>query len=158
MNTKDKLQLMKELDTANAKHIQDWKEREDEKMAGKITGILVDVVKGTIDKATIDKSLDGYYAALNCRCIDIVSRTVGGKRFLVICDDEGLLKNDIKVSAIAPSGEVMLVGNLFIVNSDGADDVESLTDEECQHIKRCAYTVRMSHEEKAYPVLNYCGY
>ena len=158
MNVKEKLRRMKELAAANEQHVQEWKAREAEEMAGKITGVLVDVTKRTIKKVTIEKSLDGYYAALNCRCIDIVSRTIGGMPFLIVCDDEGLLKSDMCVSAIAPSGETMLVGNLFIVKSDGTDDIESLTDNECQHIMRNQLEVRKFPSLMPYPIICNCWY
>lgn len=57
-----------------------------------ITGVLVCPDTGTAEKATIENSLDGYYKALDCDIIDITMRTVGNKRYDIICDDEGLLK------------------------------------------------------------------
>ena len=59
-----------------------------------ITGVLVNPDEKTVKKVTIEKSLDSYYKTLDCSCIDIVTRKIGGRRFDIICDDEGLYKDD----------------------------------------------------------------
>lgn len=129
MNIKDKLKVMDEIAAANRQHVEDWK------MANhKIKGVLIDTVKGTAEVVEIDKSLDEYYKVLNCRCIDIVQRCIGGKAFDIICDDEAALVDSPLPSAASPLGEVMLYGNLFVVKFDGEEDVESLTDEDVAHI------------------------
>ena len=74
----------------------------------KITGVLVDVNAGTVKEATIEANLDSYYKALNCDCIDIVVRSLGPYRFDIICDDEGLLKDNARMSATDPHGHPML--------------------------------------------------
>lgn len=38
--------------------------------------------------------LSDYYREIGCDCIDITSRIIGGKPFDIICDDEGLLKDN----------------------------------------------------------------
>ena len=102
----------------------------------KITGILVNVWDGVACKATIEKSLDSYYKTLNCDCIDIVSRHIGGQGFDIICDDEALLKANPRPSAMHPDGNVALCGNLFIVNYDGMGDVCSLRQGQIDHVMR----------------------
>ena len=37
----------------------------------------------------IEESLAGYYDAIQCCCITIVSRKIGGHRFDIVADDEG---------------------------------------------------------------------
>lgn len=129
MNIRDELKVMDEIAAANRQHVEDWK------MANrKIKGVLIDTVKGTAEVVEIDKSLDEYYKVLNCRCIDIVQRCIGGKAFDIICDDEAALVDSPLPSAASPLGEVMLYGNLFVVKFDGEEDVESLTDEDAAHI------------------------
>ena len=83
---------------------------------------------------TVEKDLDSYYKILNCRCIDIVRRGIGGKRFYIICDDEALLTSSPRVSAVGIDGEMMLAGNLFVVQTDGGDDLQSLTEAEIRHV------------------------
>ena len=97
----------------------------------KITGVLIDVKEGTAKKTTIEKSLDGYYKALDCDCIDIAAREIGGKMFDIILDDEGLLKNDPIMSGVQ-NGHPCFVGNLFIVKYNGRGDVTSLSDDESE--------------------------
>lgn len=156
MNVKDKLKVMDEIDAANRRHVEDWKKRR------KIKGVLIDTIKGTAEVAEIDKDLDTYYKVLNCRCIDIARRTIGGRAFEIICDDEATLVKYPMPSAISPFGSVMLYGNLFVVGFDGKDDVESLTDKEIAHVKRnlIKYRLRTDKEQKTYTALanvGYCG-
>ena len=93
----------------------------------KIKGILVDVKSNIIDVCEIEKSLESYYKILNCKLIDIVSMKIGNRYFDIICDDEGLMKEDITISAIYDDFTPALVGNLFIVRHDGRGNERSLT-------------------------------
>lgn len=129
MNIKDKLKVMDEISAANRQHVEDWKMKN-----RRIKGVLIDTVKGTAEITEIDKSLDGYYKVLNCRCIDIVQRYIGNRCFEIICDDEAALADAPLPSAVSPLGEVMLYGNLLVVRFDGEDDVESLTDADIVYI------------------------
>jgi hypothetical protein len=95
----------------------------------KITGFLIDVDSQEAKKVTVEKSLDGYYGILNCDCIDIVTRKIGGKRFAIVCDDEALLKSNPTPSAFDKDGYPMLFGNLFVTNNAG-EDIASITDED----------------------------
>lgn len=95
----------------------------------KITGILVNPTDGTVKKATIAKSLDSYYTALGCSCVDIVSRRIGKHRVEIICDDEGLLTDNPRPSATDAKGRPCLFGSLFICDFDGVEDVTSLPDD-----------------------------
>lgn len=160
MSIRDKLKVTEEVKAANRQHVEVWKKEQEAKgMCKLITGVLVDVVKRSIKLETLDQSLDEYYTALNCRCIDIVTRRIGGKSFLVICDDEGLLVDRPKISAIDPLGEAMFCGNLFIVKTDGADGVMSLTEADVDHILNNTMNVRArSYYPELYPVICNCTY
>mgnify|MGYP001132130044 CR=1 FL=1 len=57
MDTKRKLGVMKEIEAANKRHVEEWKR---EQAGRKITGVLVDVKTGTVAKATVEKNLDSY--------------------------------------------------------------------------------------------------
>ena len=52
---------------------------------------------------------------------------IGHKNFDIICDDEGLMKEEITISAIYDDFTPALVGNLFIVRHDGRGNERSLT-------------------------------
>lgn len=100
----------------------------------KITGVFLNADEGTIQEKTIEKSLDGYYDLLKCDTIDIVSRSIGGQYYDIVCDDEGLLNDSPIVSAIGIDGTPMLVGNLFIVKFDGVDNERSIFGDEITHV------------------------
>lgn len=111
------------------------------KQSEKITGVLVDVKAGTVKETTLDANLDSYYSALNCSCIDIVSRRLGPYRFDIICDDEGLLTDNPRISGIDPQGLPALVGNLFFCRHDSNGNITSLTPAECAFILSRAYPI-----------------
>lgn len=123
----------------------------------KITGIVVNPSEGVAQQATIEKSLDGYYKLLDCSCIDIVSRRIGGKRYLIVCDDEALCKENPVITAISSDRQPMLFGALFVVKSDDRDDVRSLTDSEAAHILRCRVTLR-DPKKHTWQALYPCNY
>ena len=99
-----------------------------------ITGYFIDPGKAIAEPRTIEKSLEGYYALLRCDCIDIPSRTIGGRRFDIVCDDEGLLKSNPIISAYDTNDAPMLVGPIFVVKFNGKDDVISLTEEDLDYV------------------------
>lgn len=110
----------------------------------KIKGVLIDVEEGLEAKPmVIIDSLDTYYEILKCSCIDIANRDIGGKRYDIVCDDEGLFKDRAYPSAIGRGKDVMLVGNLFIAGTaDGEGELTSLTDDDVENI--------LSHMKWAY--------
>lgn len=152
MNVKEKLEVMKEIDAANKQHVEDWKKDH------QIKGVLIDVAQETATIATIDKELDSYYKVLGCRCIDITRRKIGRKRFEIICDDEGALTPQPKISAVSNAGETMLVGNIFIVGFNGVDDVRSLTDEEAEYVMSRVQKMYTLAYPDGYPMLTGCEY
>lgn len=99
-----------------------------------IRGFFLDPENNIAEERTIEKSLGSYYSLLRCDTIDIVSRSIGGKRYDIICDDEALLKADPYVSALDPNDQPALVGALFVVKFDGHDDVTDLDDEDINNV------------------------
>lgn len=75
--------------------------------------LLLDV---TQDKVMIIETngLQDYYKLIRFNTIDIINRGINGKRFDIICDDEGLFKNSPQISAISRKRQALLVGNLII--------------------------------------------
>ena len=102
--------------------------------------------------------LEDYYKMIDCRMIDIVNRSIGNKRYNIICDDEGLLKDNITISAINKDWQEMLVGNLIICGLAKQGELTSLTDEDIAHIKKKIIQVRSMLKPEGYPILSECEY
>lgn len=126
----------------------------------KITGFLIDVENNCAAPVTIDKGLDGYYNILNCDCIDIVRRKIGSKHkeYEIVCDDEALLKDNPKISALDSGLNIMLCGNLFITRFDGMDDIESLEKQDIEYIKQYIRCYPTRKYPIPYPMLVECDY
>lgn len=94
-----------------------------------INVFLLDVYNETISTIDIEPNdLDTLYEKLNCRCIDIVTRTVDGTQFDIVCDDEGLFHEPCKISAVGKDGRPMLVGNLIFAHHDAEGNLTGLED------------------------------
>ena len=99
--------------------------------------LYLDTIMSSIEEKEIEDNLDTYYKLLNCRCIDIATRKIGNNWYDIICDDEGLLKQEIIPSAIYESNkEIALVGNLIIAKNDGYGNIIGLEEEEIEEIKK----------------------
>ena len=96
---------------------------------------LIDVDEKKAKAVDIDTSLESLYETLKVGTIDIVSRKVGGRWFDIVCDDEGLLKDNPKPSAVSPEGKVMLVGNLLFFHNDGEGNLTELTEDDIDHLQ-----------------------
>ena len=80
--------------------------------------------------------LEDYYRLIGCDCIDIVARKIGDKYLEIICDDEGLLKENPRISAVDKNMKPTLVGNLLIAGPTDEDgELTSLTDKDIELIK-----------------------
>lgn len=83
-------------------------------------------------------NLDWMYETINCETVDIIHREIGFSKisFSIICDDEGLLKDNQIISAISPRTNEKLVGNLIIVSADTDEDgnLIGLTDAETRYV------------------------
>jgi len=130
-------------------------------MKKKITGILIDTEANTANVATIDTTLESYYAALHCSCIDIVERTIGKskKYFTIVCDDEGLLVPAPCISAVSDRWEPMLVGSLFIADFDPeTGDLVSLSAAELEYVLNHIIFASSSHRTTPFPLLCQVGF
>ena len=83
--------------------------------------------------------LEDYYKHLECDCFDIAHRKIGDKYYDIFCDDAGLFRDGFIFSAIFPTGEGMLVGNLIFANHDDQGNTTSLSDDDIRNIKRNAH-------------------
>ena len=130
-------------------------------MKKKITGVLIDTVSNTAEVVTLDDTLEAYYSALNCSCIDIVERTIGKseKRFTIVCDDEGLLKTTPCISAVSDLWEPMLVGNLFVTDLEhDTGDLASLSEHELEYVLDHIIFALNSRRNTIFPLLLQVGY
>lgn len=123
-----------------------------------ITGVLIDTQSATAKVVTIPKKLESYYAAINCRCIDITRRRLDGKPFDIVCDDEALLRDNPVLSAISSTGEPMLAGNLLLLQFDGFNDLRSLTKPEIAHCMRLMRKMTNLFDGSSHVLLTHCDY
>ena len=130
-------------------------------MKKKITGVLIDTEANTAKAVTLDNTLEAYYSALNCSCIDIVERTIGEseKYFTIVCDDEGLLKAAPCISAVSYLCEPMLVGSLFIADFDhDTGGLASLSGHELEYVLDHIIFAVSSCRTTPFPLLCQVGY
>lgn len=130
-----------------------------------IAAYLIDVEHETASVIIIPAELHAYYKALNCRTIDIVTRQIGvtyhnrkARVFDIICDDEALLKDAPKISAIDNLGIPMLCGNLLIVRVDDEGDTVGITPDDVKYLKRFILPQGTRRFPKPYPMLHQCEY
>lgn len=83
----------------------------------------------------IEDDLHTYYRLLDCNMVEIVERKIGRKWFDVICDEEGLFREDPYISAIDNLGSPMFVGNLLFLHHDDEGNMTGLSDREIEYLK-----------------------
>ena len=105
------------------------------KGANNMKTILINAESGIVEIVDVVDDLDVFYAEINCRCIDIVFRTIGDRTYSIMCDDEGLFKEMPIISAVnSKTFERMFVGNLMIFNDNDEGDLEGLSDDDIDYI------------------------
>lgn len=127
----------------------------------RIMGVLIDVEKEMVGPVEIPNDLDAFYKVLNCGCIDIVTRRFGDskKAYDIVCDDEGLLKEPQKISAVDSAGNAQLVGNIFITGTaDAEGNLTSLSTEDFNYILSKIQLIRTKKFVTPYPMLTQCEY
>ena len=120
--------------------------------------VLLNVYEDFAKVVEVEDKLEDFYKNLDCDCIDIVQRKIGGKWFDVMCDDEGLYRSDQKISAINDMGQPMLVGNLMFFKHDEAGNTIGLEAEEIEHIQRYIQTMCTRNHPEGYKMLTQCEY
>ena len=99
----------------------------------------------------IENSLEAFYSEIGCRLIDIVHYEINGKRYDIVCDDEGLFAAAPVITAVDQDHKPALVGGLIVANFDGEDD---LTDLEPEDVLRIANAVQYTiQQDRVQPVL-----
>lgn len=131
-------------------------------MKSTIKAYYVDPITNTAEAREITDALDTFYEMLHCDFIDIVNRAIGryGKRrYDIICDDEGLLKDDPYISAIDNNGRAMLVGSLLVVGeADDDGNITSLDDDDIKFLKMHTEDLSTYTHTKPYPMLVHVEY
>ena len=124
-----------------------------------LRGVLVDVENEKVSVVEIPDELDEFYKILNCSCIDIVARKIGRKHFEIVCDDEGLFKENHKISAIDNLGNVQLVGNLFIVGAEVDDgNLTSIPADDVPYVLSKIQHMGTRKFPAGYPMLTQCEF
>lgn len=119
--------------------------------------VVLDVYNEDVKVTEVEDKLEVFYRHLDCDVIDIVDRKIDGKWFDIVCDDEGLLKMNPKISAINGNGDPMLVGNLMFFHSkDG--ELTGLSEEDIVHIRENIHWMYTIQYPDGYPMLTECEY
>lgn len=87
----------------------------------------------------IKDDLEEFYGIIKCNTIDIVTRYIKGVRFDIICDDEGLFKENPVVTAYDIAGRPMLVGMLIFAHHDDEGNMTGITTEDEKLLKVATY-------------------
>lgn len=108
----------------------------------------------------IKDDLQTFYGLIECDTIDIVRRKIGKRYFHIICNDEGMLIDGPKISAISNLGEVRLVGNLIICAGDITEngDLIGLTDDQAEYVKQHIELLGTRQNPQGYYILTQCEY
>ena len=106
-------------------------------------GFLIDVQNDKAVEVQIDgeNHLKQFYSLIGCRCIDIIMRTIGGKYYNIVLDDEGLLVDNPVFAAIDGQLNAMLAGNLVIFGVGNDMDLVDLDDADIRNIRDNTYEV-----------------
>lgn len=88
--------------------------------------------QATAKVVNIEPDLEAYYKALGCQTIDIQERTIEGKAFDFICDDEAFLYEEPAVVSVrSKDSRYNLVNSVIVCRCEEGEEV-GLTDEECK--------------------------
>lgn len=125
----------------------------------RLTAVLVDTEKEIFGIVNIPNDLNTFYKVLGCQYIDITVRRIGTKTVEIICDDEGLLVDSPKISAINNLGQAQLVGSLLIVGVGDSDgNLTSLSNNEANYILNRIQLLATQKIKRPYPILTQCEY
>lgn len=135
-----------------------------------ITGYLIDVDRETAQVVTVPKELQSYYKLLSCSTIAITEHRIGVRTprnrephfFNIVSDDEALLTEAPKISAIDNMGNPMLCGNLLIVksrqNEIGEVSLAILEPQDIEYLKQFILLQATRKYPRPYPMLHQCEY
>lgn len=95
-----------------------------------------DSIEKFVEAKEIESNLDTYYSEIGCDCIEIPERCIGGKLFNIICDEEGLFKDNPIPSAFGKGYPEAIFGNLIVCGlTDDNGELTGITDDDVQLIR-----------------------
>jgi len=107
----------------------------------------VDVYGDSTGVIEIEDKLEDFYREIKTDVIDIVVRYIDGQEFDIVCDDEGLLKDKPRVSAMDGGFKPMLVGNLLIAHHDDEGNLTGISEEDSSLLM--FHTMRVVMKDKS---------
>lgn len=122
--------------------------------------ILINVDHDRVEIVNPD-GLEDWYKLMDVSLVDIAYRAIGKQHryYNIICDDNGLLTSEPKISAVSNLGTVMLVGNLIIAgDTDDEGNLKDLTEEDIRYISRYIRKVYTNLHPEGYQMLTQCEY
>lgn len=127
-------------------------------MSEKILGVLVDVRNETVQALETGKSTENFCSILGCCCTDVVQRNIGGRPFVIVCDDGALLAKAPKISAVDRSGQPHIFGNIFITGPYDRDgELTGLSEPDAAYVLSRIREIRTDRYPAGYPVLTGCA-
>ena len=128
MDIRKGLELMDEMDQKNRQAVEAHKT--------KIRGMLVNVYADIVELVETSTELQDLYKLLQCDCIDIVTASIGGKDFAVICGDEEHLKESPRIAIHCYGSLYDIVGNAMICRDTPDGQLASLSDRDIRLIRQ----------------------
>lgn len=116
----------------------------------KLEGLLVDPTKQYISKWTTTNDFEDIARSIGCTTIECVGRVFKGKRFALLCDEDGKLKPNQIVSIVtadADTGAMVeyFVGKVLILNIKAKGSrLASLTDADFIKLKKCITEIKQN--------------
>jgi len=106
-------------------------------------------------KIESNNTLQKLYKYLDCKTIDITSRSINNIYYDIIVDDEGLLKNDHIVSYFE-NNQPQLVGNLIFSKANDQGENIGLTNKDINNLKENLKMIYYANDENDFiKALNY---
>lgn len=127
-------------------------------MSKKLLGVLVDVRNETVQALETVESQENFCSILGCCCTDAVQRNIGGRPFVIVCDDEALLSEAPKISAVDRSGQAHIFGSIFITGPYDRDgELTGLSEPDAAYVLSRIRKIRTDRYPAGYPVLTGCA-
>ncbi len=100
-------------------------------------GFLIDTRKGTAGAVEFEREDGSYNRLIGCDMLQFQERSVGGKYFDLITDEEALNSDNPVISAFNSKRECMQVGNILVLGlpEEGSGTSTSLTAEDVKLIE-----------------------